>query len=65
MRTYVRVSGLVFGLAAVGHLLRVIRRWPLLVAGHPIPAIASLIVAVIASAMALWAWRVLSQPQVA
>jgi hypothetical protein len=65
MRSYVRVSGLVFALLALGHLLRTVRRWPLLIAGHPIPAVVSLLVVVVAGGMAVWAWRVLSRPEVA
>ena len=65
MRSYVRVSGLVFGLVAVGHLIRTVWRWPLLIAGYPIPAVVSLVVCVVAGALAVWAWRVLSQPEVA
>jgi hypothetical protein len=65
MRSYVRLSGLVFGLIAVGHLVRTVRRWPLLIAGYPIPAVASLILVVVAGGMAVWAWRLLSQPQAA
>ena len=65
MRPYVRVSALLFGLVAVVHLIRAIRRWPLLIGGYPIPAAVSLVVCVVAGGMALWAWRVLSQPEVA
>jgi len=65
MRPYVQVSGLLFGLVALVHLVRVIRRWPLLIAGHPVPAVVSLVVLLVTGAMAFWAWRLLSQPQVA
>ena len=65
MRSYVRVSGVVFGLVALAHLIRALRRWPLLIAGHPIPTVVSLIVCVAAGALAVWAWRVLSQPAAA
>ena len=40
MRSYVRLSGVIFGLVALGHLVRTIRRWPLLIAGEAIPAAA-------------------------
>jgi hypothetical protein len=60
MRTYVQVSAVLFVLVALGHLLRLVRRWPLLIAGHPLPALASLIVLVITGAMAIWAWRLLT-----
>jgi hypothetical protein len=65
MQRYIQVSGLLFGLVAIGHLVRVVRRWPLLVAGYPVPALASLAVLVVTGLMAVWAWRLLSRPQVA
>jgi hypothetical protein len=54
-----------FGLVAVVHLIRAFRRWPLLIGGYPVPAVVSVIVFVVAGGMALWAWRVLSQSEVA
>lgn len=65
MRPYIQVSGLLFGLVAIGHLARVVRRWPLLIAGYPIPSLASLVVLAVAALMAVWAWRLLSRPEVA
>jgi hypothetical protein len=62
MRAYVQVSGVVFALVALGHLLRLVRRWPLLIAGRPLPALVSLIVLVVTGAMAVWAWRLLRAP---
>ena len=64
MQRYVQVSGLLFGLVTIGHLLRVVRRWPLLIAGFPVPALVSLVVLVVTGLMAVWAWRLLSRPQV-
>ncbi len=63
MRAYLRVSGLLFGLVAVGHLVRVVRRWPLLVGGYPVPALASLVALIGAGLMAVWAWRLLSRDE--
>jgi len=60
MRAYLQLSGLVFALVALGHIVRVLRRWPLLIGGYPLPALASLLVAVAAGAMALWAWRLVA-----
>ncbi len=59
MRAYIQVSSVVFALVALGHVFRVVRRWPLLIAGRPLPALVSLIVALVAGAMAVWAWRLL------
>ena len=63
MRAYVRVSGLLFGLVALGHLVRLIRRWPLLIGGYPLPALASAVVLIVTGVMAIWAWRLLSGPE--
>jgi hypothetical protein len=60
MRTYVRVSGVLFALVALGHLVRVLAHWPLLIGGRPLPALASLVVALAAGAMSVWAWRTLA-----
>jgi uncharacterized membrane protein len=63
MRAYLQLSGLIFLAVALGHLLRVLRRWPLLIGGYPLPALASLLVAVAAGAMAVWAWRLIGSNQ--
>jgi hypothetical protein len=60
MRAYVQVSGTLFALVALGHLVRVLARWSLLIAGRPLPALASLVVALVAGAMSVWAWRTLA-----
>jgi hypothetical protein len=64
MRTYVQVSGTLFALFALGHLLRVIRHWPLLIAGYSLPVLASIVVLLVMGFMAFWAWRLLSQPNI-
>ena len=61
MRAYLRISGLLFGLVAIGHLVRMVRRWPLVVGGYPVPALASLGVLIGTGLMAVWAWRLLSR----
>jgi hypothetical protein len=62
MRSYIQFSGLIFAIVSVGHLLRVLRRWPLMIAGYPLPVLASLAVAVAAGVLAAWAWRLLNDP---
>ncbi|MFI5209031.1 MAG: hypothetical protein ACHQ2E_01185 [Gemmatimonadales bacterium] len=63
MRAYIQFSGLLFALVAIGHLVRVLARWPLLIAGYPLPAVASLLVLLVTAGMAAWAWRLLSANQ--
>jgi hypothetical protein len=60
MRAYIQVSGIIFALVALGHLWRLLARWPLVLAGRPLPAVASLIVCLAAGALSLWAWRILA-----
>jgi hypothetical protein len=62
MRSYVQVSCVLFALVTLGHLLRFLARWPLVIAGRPVPALASLMVVVGAGVMTLWGWRVLRNP---
>ena len=40
MRAYVQFSGVLLALVALGHLVRLLARWPLLIAGYPLPALA-------------------------
>ncbi len=62
MRAYVQLSGVLFALVALGHLVRVLARWPLLIAGYPLPALVSLVVLLVTAAMSVWARRLLTAP---
>ena len=61
MRAYLRISGLLFGLVTIGHLVRMVRRSPLVVGGYPVPRLASLAVLIGKGLMAVWPWRLLSR----
>jgi hypothetical protein len=63
MRAYLRVSSLIFALLTVAHILRLVWRWPLLVAGRPLPVFASVIAMAVTGSMAIWAWRLLRSPE--
>lgn len=41
MRTYLQISGTLFGVIAFGHLLRLFLHWPVDLAGHMVPLWAS------------------------
>jgi len=58
MRRYVLVSGLFLTLLTCVQLVRLILRWPVTVAGASIPLWASVIAALIAGSLAVWAFRV-------
>jgi drug/metabolite transporter (DMT)-like permease len=57
MRTYLRVTGTLFGLIALGHLLRLLRHWPAEIAGWIVPAWISILGLVIAGCLTFWAVR--------
>ncbi|MDQ6636037.1 MAG: hypothetical protein M3Z10_14895 [Gemmatimonadota bacterium] len=57
MRTYEKVSGLLFGLLAIVQLVRLLFRWPVQVASVSVPLWVSALAVVIAGALALWAFR--------
>jgi divalent metal cation (Fe/Co/Zn/Cd) transporter len=56
MRRYTQVSGLVFGLVAVGQLIRAVMRWPVQVADVVVPVWASGCAFVVMAALATWAF---------
>jgi len=59
MQPYLRVSATVFGLIALGHLLRLLRHWPAEIAGWIVPALISILGLVIGGCLTFWALRLL------
>jgi hypothetical protein len=57
MGSYLRVSGTLFGLIALGHLLRVIYRAPAEVAQWVVPLWVSVAGFLLPAMLALWAFR--------
>ena len=59
MRAYLQISGTLFGLIAVAHLLRLFRHWPVDLAGYAVPVWASWIGLLLAGGLSVWALRLL------
>lgn len=59
MRAYLQITGALFGLIAVVHVLRLIRHWPIQLAEHSIPLWASWVGLIVAGALSIWAARLL------
>jgi hypothetical protein len=59
MRAYLQVSGVLFGLIALGHLLRLWRHWSVDLAGQTVPLWASWLGLVLAGALSIWALRLM------
>lgn len=57
MRAYLQISGALFGLIALAHLLRLFRHWPVDLAGHAVPLWASLVGLIVAGGLSIWALR--------
>lgn len=56
-RLYRTVTGGIFGLVAAAHLMRLIYRWPVQVAGYDIPAWISWLGLGLAGSLSVWAFR--------
>ena len=59
MRAYLQISGALFGIMAVAHLLRLFRHWPIDFAGQIIPLWASWLGLLVAGGLCIWALRLL------
>jgi hypothetical protein len=59
MRAYFQISGGLFGLIALAHLLRLFRHWPIDLAGHMVPMWASWLGLVLAGGLSIWALRLM------
>jgi hypothetical protein len=57
MRAYLQISGSLFGLIAVAHLLRLLRHWPVNLAGYSVPFWASWLGLVFAGGLSVWAFQ--------
>jgi len=56
MRAYLLVSGLVFGVVTVVHILRLAYGWPVQIAGFAVPVDASWAGILVAGALCVWAF---------
>jgi hypothetical protein len=52
-----RVAGTVFGLMALGHVLRLVTKAEVLIGGWALPPWASLLGALIGGGLSVWRWR--------
>lgn len=57
MRAYVQISGLIFGVIALAHLVRLFRHWPIDLAGHMVPLWVSWLGLLLAGVLSVWALR--------
>jgi hypothetical protein len=61
MQAYLRISGALFGLIALLHVLRLLLRWPAQIADWTVPIWISWIGTLAAAALSIWAFRLARQ----
>ena len=61
MKTYLRISVLLFSLIAFGHLLRLIFQWSAVIADRAVPGWASLIALGVSAGLSFWGLRLLRE----
>ena len=59
-RTGLRVASIIFGIFAIGHLLRLLKQAPVTVGTMTIPMGVSWIALIIAAILCIWLWRLAS-----
>jgi hypothetical protein len=57
MRAYIQISGALFGIIALAHLLRLFQHWPIDLAGHTVPQWVSWLGLLLAGGLSVWALR--------
>jgi len=60
-RVYLLISGIIFGLVAVAHLLRVVNRWELVLGPWSLPMWVSWLGTVVPALLCIWAFRLASK----
>jgi hypothetical protein len=60
-RTGLRVASIIFGIFAIGHLLRLINQAQVTVGTHTVPMGISWIALIIAAILCIWLWRLSSR----
>ena len=60
MRTYLLVSGVIFGIVAVVHVLRLALGWPLIIGSWDVPQWVSVAGAIAPGVLCAWALRLRS-----
>jgi hypothetical protein len=61
MRAYIQITGVVFGVLALGHGVRLVLDWPAQVAGWVIPIWLSWVAIFVAGSLCVWAFRLVAR----
>ena len=61
MRTYIQITGAVFGVIALVHVVRLILNWPAQIADWVVPIWLSWVAILVAGALCVWAFRLVGR----
>ncbi len=61
MRTYIQITGVIFGVVALVHVVRLMLDWPAQVAGWVVPIWISWVAILVSGALCVWAFRLVSR----
>jgi hypothetical protein len=59
-KTGLRVASIIFGIFAIGHLLRLIKQAQVIVGSHTIPMGLSWVALIVSAILCIWMWRLSS-----
>ena len=62
-RTYLLISGVIFGLVCLGHLLRVVFNWPLVIGTLDVPMTVSWMGMIITAGLVVWVIAMLTREE--
>jgi hypothetical protein len=62
-RTYLLISGVIFGLVCLGHLLRVVFNWPLVIGALEVPMAVSWMGMIITAGLVVWVIAMLTREE--
>lgn len=62
-RTYLLISGVIFGLVCLGHLLRVVFNWPLVIGALEVPMAISWMGMIITAGLVAWVIAMLTREE--
>ena len=61
MRAYLQISGVIFAIVTLAHVLRLVLNWPIQMASWVVPMWISWVAIPVAGTMCVWAFRLISR----
>jgi hypothetical protein len=61
MRAYIQITGVIFAVVTLAHVLRLVAGWPIQVADWAVPMWISWVAIVAAAALCAWAFRLVTR----